>query len=105
MDDLRHGKGTCTFADGTVHTGEWRVGAPHGTGRFVYASGDVFEGELSLSVCRARAQSTTAGASAARRWAESSNDYDGEWQMEVPHGEGTLSHLEPFSSFITPLAP
>ena len=66
-----------------MHTGEWRVGAPHGTGRFVYASGDVFEGELSLSVCRARAQSTTAGASAARRWAESSNDYDGEWQMDA----------------------
>ena len=40
LDDLRHGKGTCTFADGAVYTGEWRVGAPHGTGRFVYASGD-----------------------------------------------------------------
>ena len=40
-----HGKGTLTYSDGNVYSGEFEEGIPHGVGVFTWAEGGSFEGE------------------------------------------------------------
>ena len=46
VEDRRQGQGRCTFADGSIYSGEWHAGVVHGVGRFEHANGDVFEGSV-----------------------------------------------------------
>ncbi|KAL3910438.1 MAG: hypothetical protein SGPRY_009056 [Prymnesium sp.] len=41
---VRHGVGTCNYADGAVYEGEWFSDKPHGFGVYDYPNGDHFEG-------------------------------------------------------------
>jgi len=42
---LRHGFGTCRYANGDHYEGEWTKGVRHGNGRCKYADGTVFSGK------------------------------------------------------------
>ena len=39
LNDLKHGKGAMTFANGDTYDGEWEEGKYHGQGVFVYDDG------------------------------------------------------------------
>ena len=81
-DDERHGHGTCVFADGGKYTGAWRTGTIEGKGRYEHANGDVFEGEFSnRRRVRGRLQLADGG-----------DEYDGEFDGELPHGEGKRTY-------------
>ena len=41
----KHGKGTCTGANGSVYVGTWERDKMHGTGKFTGADGSVYNGE------------------------------------------------------------
>ena len=38
-------KGTCTFLDGAIYTGEWNDNVMEGKGTYVWANGDKYAGE------------------------------------------------------------
>merc|ERR1712151_953429 len=44
-DGKRNGRGTATYADGSVYDGEYRDDNKHGRGRYTWADGDVYDGE------------------------------------------------------------
>lgn len=43
-DGVFDGRGTMTFADGSVYEGEWKEGRIHGQGKYTSSSGDTLEG-------------------------------------------------------------
>lgn len=43
--NLRHGKGTQVWHDGSIYEGQWRNDKAHGFGRLIHADGDVYEGQ------------------------------------------------------------
>ena len=42
---MRHGRGMCTWADGSVYTGDWKDNMRDGNGKFVSVEGYVYTGE------------------------------------------------------------
>lgn len=47
-DGKKHGKGVCTFADGSSYDGEWRRGREHGQGTLTYPDGGKYVGEFQV---------------------------------------------------------
>jgi hypothetical protein len=41
----KHGRGNCSFADGSRYEGEWKSGSQHGQGARIYPDGARYEGE------------------------------------------------------------
>lgn len=78
---VRDGWGKLSYNNGNTYEGEWRAGAPHGTGIKLYANGDMYSG----------------------KWAEGRRDgqgrykflqghqYTGEYKDDQCHGRGTLT--------------
>ena len=46
LDDLMHGKGTYTYANGDKYVGEFKDDLMHGQGTYTYANGDKYVGEF-----------------------------------------------------------
>ena len=44
-NEMRHGKGTQVWHDGSIYQGQWRNDKANGKGRLIHADGDVYEGE------------------------------------------------------------
>jgi hypothetical protein len=45
LDGLPHGEGFCKYANGDKYDGQWREGRPDGTGIYTYANGIALNGE------------------------------------------------------------
>ena len=45
MNGTIAGKGTATFADGSVYEGEFKEARNHGIGKITYADGHVYDGQ------------------------------------------------------------
>ena len=45
-EDMQHGKGVETWADGAKYDGDYVRGNKEGKGKFFWADGSVFEGEF-----------------------------------------------------------
>jgi hypothetical protein len=50
VSDRRNGKGTYVFSNGSKYTGHWLENDIHTKGRFDYACGNYYRGELLLKV-------------------------------------------------------
>jgi len=72
------GYGTVTFSNRT-YTGYMVDGMPHGYGKTVYNSGDVYEGENKYDKFDGKGTYT---------WADGTS-YSGEWKNDLKHGQGT----------------
>ena len=72
------GRGKYMFADGDVYEGEWKAGKKEGRGIYLYANGDVYKGEY---------KADKKEGPGILRWADG-NVYEGEWRADEREGRG-----------------
>lgn len=111
LNDLRHGRGTCFYEDGSIYDGMWEGDVREGWGRMTYSSdGSVYEGEWHEGV--RHGQGVLVLANGDRYEGTFLNDmkegpgrfifrlkrqcYDGEWALDMPKC-GTLRDLPPLA--------
>ncbi|KND04473.1 uncharacterized protein SPPG_00200 [Spizellomyces punctatus DAOM BR117] len=111
LDDLRHGRGTCFYEDGSVYDGMWEEDVREGWGRMTYkSSGSVYEGEWHEGM--RHGQGVLVLANGDRYEGTFLNDmkegpgrfiyrtkrqcYEGEWALDTPKC-GTLRDLPPLA--------
>ena len=75
-----HGQGTYVFADGNVYEGEYKDGKKHGRGTFKFASGGVYEGEYKDDKRNGRGTYKYADGDV----------YEGEYKEGNMHGQGEI---------------
>lgn len=83
LNDKQHGEGMYTYADGGVYTGQWVAGEKSGCGRFDFADGSYYDGGWEKNV--RSGTGTIAYADGGR--------YDGEWFDNKKHGKGKYVYL------------
>jgi 1-phosphatidylinositol-4-phosphate 5-kinase len=79
-DDLPHGFGTYTWADGSRYEGDWDEGVRTGRGVYVWPSASRYEGEWLAG--RMHGQGSFTSPDGTR--------YEGGWLNDLKHGLGTL---------------
>ena len=79
-NDLMHGKGTETFANGSVYVGEWRNDYKEGKGTFSYADGSEYVGNFEKGWIKGQGILTYANG----------DKYVGEWDVSF-NGKGTYT--------------
>ena len=57
-NNLRHGRGKCSFASGSFYEGEWYEDKPHGRGRFITPGGDWYLGNVNLGFAEGKGRLT-----------------------------------------------
>lgn len=83
-----HGKGLIYFTDGSVFEGGFFEGKPNGRGRLISINGDYYEGTVSGN------SSSSVGLSENKLVR-----YEGEFQNNIPHGNGVETSLDGKSRF------
>jgi len=77
----RHGRGICTYSDGSKYEGYWRNDKRNGKGRLIYNNGDVYEGDWINDKAEGYGVFTYLDDS----------QYKGEWKDNVKHGKGVFT--------------
>ena len=78
----REGRGTYVFASGNMYEGQWLAGTQHGQGKFTYATGDVYEGGWVEGEMQGHG-----------KYSASIGDlYEGEYQKGNRHGQGKYTY-------------
>ena len=80
-DNLKHGKGTFTWADGTKYVGQYKDDLNSGQGTYTFANGDKYVGEYKEGLRSGQGTYTYADG----------NKYVGEWKNGVKSGQGTFT--------------
>ena len=77
----RHGKGSCTYSDGSLYEGEWRSGRRNGKGIYRDAvTKDVYDGKWVADKRCGRGLCTY----------PAGHRYEGQWADDLRHGEGSF---------------
>ncbi|XP_072959025.1 phosphatidylinositol 4-phosphate 5-kinase 6-like [Typha angustifolia] len=77
-----HGTGKYLWSDGCVYEGEWRHGKPTGSGKFSWPSGAAYDGEFLSGFMHGFGAFVSA----------SGDTYRGLWSMNLKHGTGKKSY-------------
>ena len=77
-NEMRHGRGTQVWHDGSIYQGQWRNDKANGRGRLIHADGDVYEGEWLDD--KAHGQGVYTHTDGAK--------YVGEWKEDKQDGHG-----------------
>nr|CAB3458855.1 unnamed protein product [Digitaria exilis] len=77
-----HGAGKYLWTDGCMYEGEWRHGKATGRGKFSWPSGATYEGEFKDGFMDGSGTYTGAAG----------DTYRGSWSMNLKHGNGTKSY-------------
>ena len=86
-NDMSHGQGTITYADGSKYVGEWKDSYEHGLGTYTNADGSKYVGEYKNG--NGNGQGTWAGGPRSK-WA--GDKYVGEFKDGKYHGQGTYTY-------------
>ena len=86
-NDMSHGQGTITYADGSKYVGEWKDSYEHGQGTYTNADGSKYVGEYKNG--NGNGQGTWAGGPRSK-WA--GDKYVGEFKDGKYHGQGTYTY-------------
>ncbi len=81
LDNKLHGKGKCTFADGSIYEGDWQDNKLHGKGKRTFAGGSIYEGDWQDNKFHGKGTYTFADG----------EKYEGDWQDDKKHGKGTYT--------------
>ncbi|ORC84508.1 putative phosphatidylinositol-4-phosphate 5-kinase-like protein, partial [Trypanosoma theileri] len=79
--DMKHGKGTYTYASGDRYEGEWYRGKKHNRGTYLFANGDKYVGFWKDDKIHGYGVFTIKN---------SGNRYEGFWEEAYRHGHGVL---------------
>jgi len=84
----RHGRGICTYSDGSKYEGYWKNDERGGKGRLIYNNGEVYEGDWVNDKCEGYGIYIHSDDS----------QYKGEWKNNVKHGKGvrTLANRDKY---------
>jgi len=74
----KHGRGICTYSDGSKYEGYHKNDEKNGKGRLIYNNGDVYEGNWVNDKCEGYGIHTYSYGS----------QYKGEWKNDLKHGKG-----------------
>ncbi|CAL5071370.1 unnamed protein product [Urochloa decumbens] len=106
-DDAEHAHGYVErgLPNGDFYTGQWRGGAPHGAGKYLWTDGCMYEGEWRHGKATGRGKfSWPSGATYEGEFKDGFMDgsgtytgaagdtYRGSWSMNLKHGHGTKSY-------------
>ncbi len=106
-DDLYHGQGTYTFADGENYVGEYKNGKSHGQGTHTFSDGENYVGEFKDGLYHG--QGTYTYPNGQKYVGEFRDDkrhgqgtytfpdgenYIGEFESDLYHGQGILTHAD-----------
>ena len=86
-NDMSHGQGTITYADGSKYVGEWKDSYEHGLGTYTNADGSKYVGEYKNG--KRHGQGTWTGGPRSK-WA--GDKYVGEFKDSKYHGQGTFTY-------------
>jgi hypothetical protein len=86
-NDMSHGQGTITYADGSKYVGEWKDSYEHGLGTYTNADGSKYVGEYKNG--KRHGQGTWTGGPRSK-WA--GDKYVGEFKDGKYHGQGTFTY-------------
>ncbi|KAK3125913.1 hypothetical protein QOZ80_7BG0611300 [Eleusine coracana subsp. coracana] len=81
-DGAPHGSGKYLWTDGCMYEGEWRHGKATGRGKFSWPSGATYEGEFKDGFMDGSGTYTGAAG----------DTYRGSWSMNLKHGRGSKSY-------------
>ncbi|WP_298615241.1 leucine-rich repeat protein [uncultured Odoribacter sp.] len=91
------------YPNGDVYEGEMRKGKPHGEGKMIYVSGDIYEGTWVNGFYKQGKKSYVDGNIYEGEWLDgyykkgkmsyaNGDIYEGEWQLGKPEGKGKMSY-------------
>ena len=86
-NDMSHGQGTITYADGSKYVGEFKDSYEHGQGTYTNADGSKYVGEYKNG--KRHGQGTWTGGPRSK-WA--GDKYVGEFKDSKYHGQGTFTY-------------
>ena len=88
-NDMSHGQGTITYADGSKYVGEWKNDKRNGQGTYTFADGSKYVGEWKDSYENGLGTYTFSPRS---KWA--GHKYVGEFKDGKYHGQGTYTNAD-----------
>ena len=85
-NNIRHGKGTYTFANGIKYVGNYKDGKRHGQGTYTFANGEKYVGNFKDDKKHGQGTFT---------WPDG-DKYVGNYKNDSPHGLGTYTFANGF---------
>eukprot|EP01040_Poterioochromonas_malhamensis_P010222 gene10222-11119_t len=79
-----HGRGRFLYANGDIYDGEWNDGERHGKGRQRFVSGDLYEGDWTDGIMQGKGKYSYV----------TGDVYEGDWREAMMHGIGTFRGAE-----------
>ncbi|CAA7398996.1 unnamed protein product [Spirodela intermedia] len=81
LGNAPHGTGKYIWSDGCIYEGEWRMGMRHGNGKISWPSGALYEGEFSGGYMHGTGT-----------YNGNDGTYKGRWKLSLKHGLGCQTH-------------